>query len=145
MRTTHGAILIDDARWPLVDVHFIGTVSTEDYRSAFARYAELAKRGDKIVWLIDMRRFDPLSVDASTRRAAADVFAEHRDALMSVSIAEARIIESFVTRNVLTAFDWLTGGNKWPCEQFATHHGAETWLRDRYAHRVGQALRMTGS
>lgn len=145
MRTTHGAITIDDARWPLVDVEFVGNVSKDDYRSAFARYAELAERGDKVVWLIDMRRFDPLSVDASTRRAAADVFELHRDALISVSVAEARIIESFVTRNVLTAFDWLTGGNKWPCEQFATQAGAETWLRDRYASRVGQALRRTGS
>jgi len=145
MRTNHGAILIDDARWPLIDVHFVGDVSKDDYRSAFARYAELAKRGEKVVWLIDMRRFDPLGVDASTRKAAADVFAEHREALMSVSVAEARIIESFVTRNVLTAFDWLTGANKWPCEQFATQTGAETWLRDRYAHRVGQPLGRTGS
>ncbi len=145
MQTNHGAILIDDARWPLIDVHFEGSVAKDDYRSAFARYAELAQRGEKLVWLIDMRRFDPLTVDAATRKAAADVFELHRDALMSVSIAEARIIESFVTRNVLTAFDWLTGANKWPCQQFATKAGAETWLRDRYAQRVGQPLRMTGS
>lgn len=145
MRTNHGAISIDDSRWPMVDVQYEGPLGEQDYRDAFVRYAELARRGEKIVWLIDMRRFDPLSVDASARKAAAAVFEQHRDVLIPVSVAEARIIESFVTRNVLTAFDWLTASNKWPCQQFATKGGAETWLRDRYAQRVGQPLRMTGS
>lgn len=142
-RSVHGAITIDTSRFPIVDATFVGAITANDYASAFERYTEIARRGEHIVWLIDMRRFDPLKVDAVIRKKAAAVFAANRDPLMRVSIAEARVIESFLTRNVLTAFDWLTGANKWPCQQFATMPLAEEWLSESYERKLGKPLPRT--
>lgn len=139
-RTVHGAATVDTARFPIIDVTYAGTVAPEDYASAFARFAEIARAGEPLVWLIDMRRFDPLKVDAVVRKGAAAVFQRHRDVLMRVSIAEARVVHGFLTRNVLTAFDWLTGANKWPCQQHATMSLAEHWLGERYREKTGKSL-----
>ena len=42
----------------------------------------------------------------------------------------SRVITNPLTRYVVTAFDWLTNANKWPCRQFRAPEEAERWLRD---------------
>ncbi|APR87730.1 hypothetical protein A7982_13079 [Minicystis rosea] len=126
---------IDESSWPLVVVTYPEATTGSQYRALFERYVELSKRGDKIGYLIDMRKFNPITAPAALRKIAADTFAEHRDVLVRATICEARVVESPVTRGVLTAFDWLTG-QKWPCHNFTSMDEAERWVRARLAVRV---------
>jgi hypothetical protein len=127
---------VDESRWPLVVVTFPPVVTMEKYRALFQQYALLSLRGDKIGYLIDMRRFNPIKAPASLRKAAADVFAENRDVLLEATACEARVVEGSLTSHILTAFDWLTG-QKWPCANFTTVPDAERWVRTK--------LRATGA
>ncbi len=132
MQTAHGQITIDDTRFPVIDVAYhqmAGGPRLDDYAEAFAEYERIARRGKPMVYLVDMRDFDPLRIDAGTRRGAAKIFQEKAERLRRVSVAEARVITSPLTRGIVTAFDWLTNANKWPCQQFATLESAEEWLR----------------
>lgn len=117
---------VDESRWPLVVVTFPSVVTIEMYRALFQQYATLSFRGDKIGYLIDMRRFNPVTAPASLRKAAADVFAANREVLIKATACEARVVESTLTSGILTAFDWLTG-QKWPCANFTTKPDAERW------------------
>lgn len=145
MKTQHGAISIDDAKVPLVLVEYEGTITELDFRSAFQRYAELAHEHRRLVWLVDMQRFEPLRVDAVVRKGAAAIFEEHSVPLIRSTVAEARVMEGFITRNVVVAFDWLTSANKWPCRQFAKLGAAEAWLWDAYENDMKKSLTSSGS
>lgn len=113
-----------------------GPVPTpQEYEEIFQQYARLAEPGQALLWLIDMRRFDPLTADAATRKMAAGVFHRYHARLRPVSVAEARVTEDRMTRFILTAFDWLTIADKWPCQQFASLAEAERWLWQRYEQR----------
>lgn len=133
MRSRHGALEVGHQRLPIVDVVYDGPPRVDDLRDAFEEYGRLADRGEPLLWLIDMRKFDPLRVTAAERKQAAAIFAVHEKRLRAVSIAEARVITSPLTRGIVTAFDWLTAANKWPCQQFGTLERAETWLRGELA------------
>lgn len=135
-----GSIAVDVSRLPLVVVTFPPKIVIDDYEDVFERYAQISQGGAPLVWLVDMRRFDPFQVDALMRKQAARVFEKHRDILIEASVAEARVVEGFLTRNILTAFDWLTGANKWPCQQFATVERAEAWLDERIRARTGRGF-----
>jgi hypothetical protein len=129
------AITIQVKRLPIVDVIYQGPLPClDEYQDAFFEYTQLARRGKPLLWLIDMQRFDPLSVDATTRKGASEIFYRHRDVLRPVSVAEARVTRDKFTRYILTAFDWLTQGNsdKWPCQQFDSMLEAEGWLLEQY-------------
>lgn len=122
----HGFV-VSTSEWPLVRVQYPAEVGIAAYRELFAHFSELASRGERVVWLVDMRSFDPLTAPASTRRAAAEVFEEHRATLTRTTVCEARVIDGAITRGVLTAFDWLTP-NKWPCTNVATETEARAWI-----------------
>lgn len=133
MRTRNGALRIEARRLPIIDITYVGDPQIDDMRDAFVEYARLAERGEPLLWLVDMREFDPVRVGAAHRQAVAEIFREHEAVLRPVSIAEARVITNPLTRGVVTAFDWLTGANKWPCAQFPNVDEAEAWLRARLA------------
>jgi hypothetical protein len=135
MRSRNGVLEVRHDRLPIVDVAYSGMPALEDIRDAFQEYSRIAERGVPLLWLIDMRQFDPLQVSAHQRRQAALVFQEHAPRLRRVSVAEARVITSPLTRGIVTAFDWLTGANKWPCAQFGTIEQAESWLNAQLARR----------
>ena len=140
MRTSHGFLSIEDRRFPLIDVEYFPFPASApvmvDYREAFDEYARLAARGVPIAFLIDMRRFDPLLIGASVRQQAAKVFHEYAGRLLPVSVGEARVIASPLTRGIVTAFDWLTSANKWPCQQFGSLNEGEQWLRELLRRRA---------
>jgi hypothetical protein len=133
MRTKHGFLTIETRRLPVIDVAYSPPGSDaamlQDFREAFEEYARIARRGAPVAYLLDMRNFDLLQSSAAVRKEASNIFHEYRSLLLPVSVAEARVITSPMTRCVVTAFDWLTGANKWPCQQFRTPDDAETWLR----------------
>jgi len=124
-----GRIEISQRRLPIVDVVFRGdTIDVGEYEATFQQYARIAERGEAVLWLIDMRDFSPLRIDAAVRKQASEVFLRYQTRLLPVSVAEARITSNSLTRYVLTAFDWLTGANKWPCRQFTSETEALAWL-----------------
>lgn len=128
----HGFV-VSAQDWPLVRVAYPGEFTVEGYRALFDHYAELAARGARIGWLIDMLQFRALAVTASDRRVAADIFEAHRAALMACTVGEARVVDGAIARCVVTAFDWLTP-RKWPCTNVTTEAEARAWL----AARMGQ-------
>lgn len=121
---------VDESQWPLVVVTFPPSITIEGYRALFQQYVAMSRRGDKIGYLIDMRKFNPLTAPAAHRKAAADTFAENRDVLVKATVCEARVVGNSLTSGVLTAFDWLTG-QKWPCANFTSMTEAERWVSAR--------------
>lgn len=140
MRTTNGFLSIEDRRFPLIDVKYFPIPTSApfmvDFREAFEEYARLSARGVPVAYLLDMTGFNPLVISPSVRKHAAQVFHEYVDRLKPVTVAEARVIVSPVTRGILTAFDWLTSANKWPCQQVATMNEGEQWLREMLRRRT---------
>ncbi|APR87734.1 hypothetical protein A7982_13083 [Minicystis rosea] len=118
----------DESRAPLIVVTFPPTVTADQCIALFQRFLELARKGSKIGYVMDLRQFNPLSANAAMRKVAADAFAERRSELLRATLCEARVVDGPVLRGVLTAFDWLTG-QKWPCDNFTTMEDAERWVR----------------
>ncbi|MCA9627872.1 MAG: hypothetical protein KC766_09405 [Myxococcales bacterium] len=123
-----GGFAVDSREAPLVVVTFPTEASTPQYELLFEHYAELCQKHSRIAWLIEFRGFDPVKAPASVRRQSAQIFARHRERLQRSTVCEARVVESTVSRGVLTAFDWLTG-SKWPTRQFASFSEAAAWAR----------------
>ena len=137
METSKGLLSIDSRRLPLIEITYnpvpLGAHLVTDYHEAFAEYARLAQAGEPRLYLIDMRRLDPLKVTAPMRREAADIWKTYLDRLQPVSVATARVITSPLTRGIVTAFDWFTDAHRWPCRQFALKADGERWLREQLA------------
>lgn len=132
-RTSKGAITISIERFPIVDVTYHGDMpAIDEYEESFREFALICEAKKPTLWLLDMRKFNPLGVDATTRKAASEVFHRYYRQLRPVSVAEARVTQDRLTRFVLTAFDWLTISNKWPCSQFAEMSEAEAWLWEKH-------------
>ncbi len=123
-------IEVDDGHMPLVVETYPEAFSQEEYEALFERYAELCRQHDRIAWLIDFQRFDPVRAPPDLRRAAANVFAQYRDQLLRSTVCEARMVQNTASWGILTAFDWLTG-KKWPTRNFATLASAELWVQER--------------
>lgn len=142
MRTKHGFLTIETRRLPVIDVAYhlprAEASMLDDYREAFEEFARIASQGASIAYLLDMRDFNPLQISAAIRKEAAQIFHEYKDRLLPVSVAEARVITNPMTRCVVTAFDWLTGANKWPCQQFRAPDDAERWLREELRRSRGR-------
>jgi hypothetical protein len=120
----------DLSQVPLIIVDYPDTVGMGDYYALFARYRELCAQHQRVAWLVDFRRFNPLGGTPELRKQAAECFAESRDAIMRSTVCEARVVDNLAARSVLIAFDWLTG-TKWPTKNFSTREAAERWCREQ--------------
>jgi len=121
---------IDDTAAPLIVVSYPDHVTVEDYHGLFERYRALCGVHARIAWLVDFRRFNPLSGTAELRKAAAACFAASKDVLLKSTVCEARIVENTAARGVLIGFDWLTG-TKWPTRNFGKRDSAERWCHEQ--------------
>lgn len=127
-------IVVSHARLPIVDVTYPPNVSVETFRESFCEYAKLAGLKRPLGYLLDMRRFNPLFAPAAVRKSAAEVFHEFAPVLKPVSVCEARVVTSELTRGIITAFDWLSG-TKWPCATFTDLEKAHQWVVARLRER----------
>ena len=135
--TSKKAISLGISRRPIIDVVYNGPVpAMPEYEEAFAEYARIVSDGEPVLWLIDMSTFNPLGIDGKTRKAASEVFFRYQAALQAASVAEARVTQHMLTRCILTAFDWVTNANKWPCQQFEGMAEAEAWLSRQFGKRT---------
>lgn len=122
--------VINLSQFPVVAVVYPERPTIPDVAELFEVYADLAKAGARVGYTIDMRRFDPAVADAKTRAQAVAIFKKHEVALKASTICEARIVPGSVTREVLTAFDWMTG-DKWPCANMSNAADAVAWVHER--------------
>jgi hypothetical protein len=127
-------IVVSHARLPIVDVTYPANVSVESFRESFHEYAKLAELKRPLGYLLDMCRFNPVLAPAAVRKSAAEVFHEFAPVLTPVSVCEARVVTSELTRGILTAFDWLSG-TKWPCATFTDLEKAYQWVAARLRER----------
>lgn len=120
----------DTSQMPLVVVEYPDNVAVGDYYALFARYRELCALHQRIAWVVDFRRFNPLTATPEMRKKAAECFAASRDVLQRSTVCEARVVDNLTARGVLIGFDWLTG-TKWPTKNFGTREAAERWCREQ--------------
>lgn len=125
-------IAVDESRAPIILATFPPEGTIADYEKALARYVEIARRGQRVGWLIDMRNFNPLTAPAAVRKAAAEMAARAAPVIKTVSAGEARVVTSTLVRGVSTAFTWLTTTH-WPVAHFNTMADGEAWLRAQLA------------
>ncbi len=104
----------------------------------FTRIAELADRGEKLAWWVDLSATNGAEISALQRRAGAEVYAAHRARLGRVSICEARVVRGHVMQMVATAFDWIAPRD-WPCQNFTSAADALAFC-ERECRRVGVAF-----
>ena len=121
---------IDDTAAPLIVVSYPDHVSVNDYYGLFERYRVLCGQHARITWLIDLRRFNPLSGTPEMRRTAATCFAAAKEVLLKSTVCEARIVEGTAARRMLIGFDWLTG-TKWPTRNFGRRDSAQRWCSEQ--------------
>lgn len=120
----------DVSALPLIVVGYPDNVTVDDYYGLFEEYRALCAVHPRIAWLIDFRRFNPLSGTVELRKAAAACFAASKDVLLKSTVCEARLVESTAARGVLIGFDWLTG-TKWPTRNFGKRDSAERWCNEQ--------------
>lgn len=125
-------IPLDETRAPIMATCFPPELVIEDYENLVGRYVVIAQRGQRVVWLHDLRNFNPIAIPSPVRKAAADLALQHLEILKSVSVAEARVVTNHFVRGLSSAFTWLTGA-PWPTQHFKTMQDAETWLRTQLA------------
>jgi hypothetical protein len=121
-------IEVDASAIPLVVVVYPSRVNRAELEEAMAHYVALSRRHARIGYLIDFRKFDPVFADADVRREAARIFARHVDDIAPSTVCEVRVVESTLSRSVLTAFDWLTP-RRWPTKNVGTLTEALSALR----------------
>jgi hypothetical protein len=120
----------DMSQAPMIVVEYPDSFLIEDYYTLFARYRDLCAQHERIAWVIDFRRFNPVTAPPEFRKQAAACFAESREVLIRSTVCEARVVDNLAARSVLIAFDWLTG-TKWPTKNVGHREAAERWCRDQ--------------
>lgn len=125
----------DLSQVPLIVVEYPDTIDETYYRALFSRYRELCGMYDRIAWLIDFRRYNPIGATTAMKKKAAECFAESRDVLLRSTVCEARVVDNIAARAVAIAFDTLTG-TKWPTKNFGTRDAAERWAREQLTART---------
>lgn len=65
-------VTFDDSAAPLIYVKFSWNVSETDVTTVFSEYMSVLNRHERVVWVVDMREINPLSISASVRRTYAD-------------------------------------------------------------------------
>ncbi|MEM9188225.1 MAG: hypothetical protein AAGF12_03575 [Myxococcota bacterium] len=138
MRWTSHGLVVDSVEWPVVRVWVPHDASLEAFQALLDYYEELCGPVGEptVIWITDFSEFDPFFGSPTVRRAAADLFRQHRPTLEKSTLCEARIAKNPVTRGIMLAFDWLTGA-KWPTGNFATEDEARTWIMSQTGRWVG--------
>ncbi len=124
-------IAIDESRAPLVRVTVIGRQDVRGYRGMLEGLADVFRRAPgRYVMVLDMRQFNPFSVDARMRREGAEVWRRDAELWRRSIVGEARVVHNSLTKNILTGIDWLLGEDRWPIQHFVDIDEAEAWLAE---------------
>lgn len=126
-------IVVDESRWPLVQIHWPdGEVTDEDVEAFLALGVEhLARRTPFISMHHGMRA---TTINAKQRRRFGDHVRAHEKELAVYMTAAAIVSPSAVIRAVVTAINWIAPP-PYPQGTFATASEAEAWLMRVYESR----------
>ncbi|HEX8821110.1 MAG TPA: hypothetical protein VF794_14370 [Archangium sp.] len=89
---TPAPISVDDSLWPLVVIRFVGTPSLRAFEAHLEQRAELLRRGEPHLLLMDASRSGLLPTEHRQRQAAWT--AQHDEALRSTVLGTAWVTDS---------------------------------------------------
>ena len=118
---------IDTSRFPLVVIELAVHPTASDNRALVDAITGLTSRGERFGIVIDLRKLNPVSVSAVSRKEVAAAYAANLEARLKAIICEARVIETPLLRGLAVAFDWLVGRH-WPSITFSSFAPAEEWV-----------------
>ena len=121
-------ISIDDADFPLVVVKFPAGFAERELDELYEKLFAYGRQGFGYVQLLDMMESDPMQMPATLRAHAAKLEATYIARYSATVAAEAYVVESALTRGMLTAFHWLRGAAPWPVKFFSDGDAARAWL-----------------
>ncbi len=116
---------IDDSRFPLVVVRFVGLLTDEDFRAYLERAEAVRSRGPNAA-ILDATHAGYLP--ARQRRMQAEWMKRHREMLRRNSLGSAFVVPSPLIRGVLTAILWIAD-MPGPHVVVETYAEAEEWVR----------------
>lgn len=122
-------VTVDQTEAPLFVFTYPSTATIEEIQRVFKIYSELSVRYSGIVWVVDLRLLNPLTMPASARRAFADEYEKARHIIEKATIGEARVVSSGLTQGVVTAVDWLTS-RPYKKRNFTDMEQAKAWGRE---------------
>jgi hypothetical protein len=121
-------VTVDDSEAPLFVFTYPSTATLDEIKRVFTLYDDYARAHRNIVWVVDLRLLNPLTMPPSQRKAFAEEFERHRQVIESATIGEARVVSSSILQGIVTAVDWLTN-RKYPVKNFTDLDSAKTWGR----------------
>ena len=119
---------IDDSRWPLVLVDWVGDVTLEEIDAHFEKMAMLTRRGRRFAVLVDMRGIEHQTA-AHRQRGAEKLKSLAREAREAV-VCTAHVVSSSIERGVLTAVYWLSAP-PFETKVFTDRGAAQAWLSEK--------------
>lgn len=125
---TRGNILIDESRRPLIHVSFEGPPSDAEFAAYLERMTRMLELRERTVVVLDGREAG--RTPAKQRRMQAQWLDEQRETLREFSLGTAFVINSSVTRGILTAIFWVSPLET-PHTIVATYEEAEDWAFER--------------
>jgi hypothetical protein len=129
---------IDDSRWPLVTVDWVGHVTLEEIDTHFDEMAVLAGREGRFAVVVDMR--DVTHQTAKHRRRAADKLETLSKVAEQSVICAAHVVGSSLELGVLTALYWLSSP-PFETKVFTRRAAAEAWASGKLEVEMGEAAR----
>jgi len=119
---------VDESRFPLVVVTFVGRPSDAQFRAYLEQMDQIVARRETYATLLDASEVG--NTPAVQRRMQAEWLKRHDATIRACSVGTAMVISRAAVRGLLTAILWLT---PIPGEHqtFATFEDAERWCLDR--------------
>lgn len=121
----------DESELPILLVRYPREGGIGALEAAFEVYREVSRRSERVAYLLDMRRYDPIGQSAQTRRRAGELYERHAEELAKTAVCEARVVSNPVVKGVLVAFDWIKGDSLWPCRNFTDMDEARAWIAEQ--------------
>lgn len=125
---------IDESRWPLVVVDWVGEVTFEEIDHHFDGMRALVERREPFVVVVDMKAVEGQT--ARHRQHGGQRLRELGDLASGVVIAAAHVVRSRLVRGALTAVYWIASP-PFPTKVFTDRTDAEAWVLAQYGQTHG--------
>ncbi len=122
------SIRIDESRFPLIVVTFVGSQDEADFSAYLEWMTALAKRRVKAVTVFDATKAGPTSATQRARQGAW--IKTNRALIQQFSCGSAFVVSSAIVRGALTAILWIAPVPG-PHTIVATFEEAERWALER--------------
>jgi hypothetical protein len=118
---------VDDSKWPLVVVHWSGSISDATLDRFLAQMDRWLDRGERFGLLIDSRESQGLSPEQRGRLIS---HMKRQSALTSQFLLQAIVMSSLLQRTLFYGIN-LIFPNPFPSRVFGDIEAARSWLRSQ--------------